>query len=97
MGRHPCLDVLIETSNALIGIEAKRFEPFRRRLRAAMSERIPTKPGETCSYHPETGRFEDAWIWKDLLGEDFTRERGEKWRSRCPTKLKNSISLSDVC
>lgn len=28
-GRHPCLDVLIETSTALIGIESKRYEPFR--------------------------------------------------------------------
>ena len=26
---HPVLDVLISTSSALIGIEAKRFEPFR--------------------------------------------------------------------
>lgn len=28
-GRHPCLDVLVETPDALIGIESKRFEPFR--------------------------------------------------------------------
>jgi hypothetical protein len=28
-GRHPCLDVLIGTSTALIGIESKRYEPFR--------------------------------------------------------------------
>jgi hypothetical protein len=28
-GRHPCLDVLIETPAALIGIESKRYEPFR--------------------------------------------------------------------
>lgn len=28
-GRHPCLDALIETSNALIGVESKRYEPFR--------------------------------------------------------------------
>ncbi len=28
-GRHPCLDVLIETDDALVGIESKRFEPFR--------------------------------------------------------------------
>ena len=28
-GRHPVLDVLISTSSALIGIESKRFEPFR--------------------------------------------------------------------
>lgn len=28
-GRHPCLDVLITTTNALIGVESKRYEPFR--------------------------------------------------------------------
>lgn len=28
-GRHPCLDVLIETDSALIGVESKRYEPFR--------------------------------------------------------------------
>ena len=28
-GRHPVLDVLIRTPSALIGIEAKRYEPFR--------------------------------------------------------------------
>ncbi len=28
-GRHPCLDVLIETRAALIGVESKRYEPFR--------------------------------------------------------------------
>lgn len=30
-GRHPCLDVLVETQTALIGIESKRYEPFRTR------------------------------------------------------------------
>lgn len=28
-GRHPCLDVLVETDDALVGIESKRYEPFR--------------------------------------------------------------------
>ncbi len=28
-GRHPCLDVLVETGTALIGIESKRYEPVR--------------------------------------------------------------------
>ncbi|WP_114395140.1 hypothetical protein [Oleisolibacter albus] len=28
-GRHPCLDVLVATETALIGIESKRYEPFR--------------------------------------------------------------------
>lgn len=31
-GRHPCLDVLVETEDALIGIESKRYEPFRSKL-----------------------------------------------------------------
>ena len=30
-GRHPVLDVLVTTPSALIGIESKRFDPFRRR------------------------------------------------------------------
>lgn len=37
-GRHPCLDVLIETSSALIGIESKRFEPFRSKSAASLSD-----------------------------------------------------------
>jgi hypothetical protein len=28
-GRHPCLDVLVVTGDALVGVESKRFEPFR--------------------------------------------------------------------
>ncbi len=37
-GRHPCLDVLVETETALIGIESKRFEPFGTTKRPALSE-----------------------------------------------------------
>jgi hypothetical protein len=36
-GRHPCLDVLVETPDALIGIESKRFEPFRSKQRTPWS------------------------------------------------------------
>lgn len=32
-GRHPCLDVLIKTDDCLLGIESKRYEPFRPRKR----------------------------------------------------------------
>jgi hypothetical protein len=28
-GRHPCLDALIETNTGLIGVESKRYQPFR--------------------------------------------------------------------
>lgn len=37
-GRHPCLDVLIETGAALIGIESKRYEPFRPKAPPALSD-----------------------------------------------------------
>ena len=37
-GRHPWLDVLIETSTHLIGVESKRFEPYRSGERVPMSD-----------------------------------------------------------
>ncbi len=36
-GRHPVLDVLITTPSALIGIESKRFEPFRPKSAPSLS------------------------------------------------------------
>ena len=37
-GGHPVLDVLITTSSALIGVESKRFEPFRPKKAPPLSE-----------------------------------------------------------
>ncbi len=37
-GRHPILDVLITTRSAFIGIESKRFEPFRGKTPATFSD-----------------------------------------------------------
>lgn len=37
-GRHPCLDALIVTSTCLIGVESKRFEPFRSKGRVQMAD-----------------------------------------------------------
>ena len=37
-GRHPVLDCLLATSSALIGIESKRFEPFRRNKAGVFSD-----------------------------------------------------------
>jgi hypothetical protein len=37
-GRHPWLDVAIETPNWLIGVEAKRYEPFRAQANATFSD-----------------------------------------------------------
>lgn len=37
-GRHPCLDAVVQTSTALIGIESKRYEPFRAKQEPQLSE-----------------------------------------------------------
>jgi hypothetical protein len=37
-GRHPWLDVLVETETHLIGIESKRYEPFRGKATPSFSE-----------------------------------------------------------
>ena len=37
-GRHPVLDCLVETPSTLIGIESKRFEPFRSRKLPSLSD-----------------------------------------------------------
>lgn len=37
-GRHPVLDCLVTTPSALIGIESKRFEPFRSKSAPSLSE-----------------------------------------------------------
>jgi len=37
-GRHPCLDVLVTTRAALIGIESKRYEPFRPKSKTELSD-----------------------------------------------------------
>lgn len=37
-GRHPCLDVLVQTKTHLIGIESKRYEPFRGKAKPELSD-----------------------------------------------------------
>ena len=39
-GNHPNLDVLITTPSALIGIESKRFEPFRDRKESLLFKNV---------------------------------------------------------
>ena len=37
-GKHPWLDAVVQTSNTLIGVESKRFEPFRDRKKVGFSD-----------------------------------------------------------
>jgi hypothetical protein len=44
-GWHPCLDLLIETDTALIGVESKRYEPFRSKSKTRLSEAMTATSG----------------------------------------------------
>lgn len=37
-GRHPCLDVLAVTASAMVGVESKRYEPFRSKHTTALPD-----------------------------------------------------------
>lgn len=54
-GRHPVLDALLVTPNALIGFESKRFEPFRENRIAHFSPayRRPVWGGRMGGHEPE--------------------------------------------
>ena len=70
-GRHPVLDVLMTTSAALVGVESKRFEPFRDERSAKFSDAYwrPVWDGRMKGYEgvrdrlrqtPDLFRFLDA-------------------------------------
>jgi hypothetical protein len=42
-GRHPWLDAVVETKNQLVGIESKRFEPFRGKRPSSLSDAYDRK------------------------------------------------------
>lgn len=52
-GKHPWLDVLVESTNAIIGVESKRFEPFRDRKNATFSTAY-----DRAVWHDRMGPFE---------------------------------------
>lgn len=72
-GRHPWLDVLVETSDALIGIESKRFEPFRNRKASRWSKAywrdwgIGMEPYSRLRDELHTGRFAPERLDPDQL------------------------------
>jgi hypothetical protein len=54
-GHHRCLDVLIETGLSIIGIESKRYEPYRKKSRALWSDAY-WRP----VWGPDMAGYEDA-------------------------------------
>lgn len=65
-GRHPVLDCLIATPSALIGIESKRYEPFRAKAATA-----PSRPLSSAYWRPcWGGRMTGHERVRDALRED---------------------------
>ena len=60
-GRHPILDCLVETPSALIGIESKRFEPFRPKRPPSLSDAYwrPVWGNQMGGYEHIRGRLRD--------------------------------------
>jgi hypothetical protein len=69
-GSHPCLDVLIETECAVIGIESKRYEPFR------SSPVALTSPRRT---HAKSGATECPHMSRFVIGCETARWRFAIW------------------
>ncbi len=68
-GRHPVLDVLVSTSSALIGIESKRFEPFRGKSGTRFSNAYWRKKWGECMKRYESIRDrirEDQYLYTCL-------------------------------
>ena len=68
-GRHPVLDALLVTPNALIGVESKRFEPFRENRIARFSPAYwrPVWGGRMRGHeHVRDGLKQDARRYKHL-------------------------------
>ncbi len=80
-GTHPILDVLVDTSSALIGIESKRFEPFRDKPEAHFSD----------------ASWRDVWgdCMSGYQGiRDALRDNGKLFRSlKADQLVKHALSL----
>ena len=63
-GRHPVLDCLVTTPSAVVGIESKRFEPFRGRKESALSAAYwrPVWIATVC------GQLETRYRYSNTLG-----------------------------
>lgn len=98
-GRHPCLDVLVETGVALIGIESKRYEPFRPKPAAPLSgaywrpvwgdamagyERIRDGLREDSSVFT---RLDAAQLVKHAFGLRTAAHREERFLGKLPVLL----------
>ena len=89
---HPVLDVLIATSSALIGIEAKRFEPFRDDPEAHFTDTYWRKVWGDCMNGYQRVRdalHEDESLYMSLKADQLVKHAlGLRTRTSRPTSLK---------
>lgn len=95
-GRHPCLDVLIVTSTALIGVESKRFEPFRTKQPQPWSEAYwRSKWGDQMTGYERCrdglrdgiskfGRLDAAQLIKHAFALRTAVQDGAEWAGKRP-------------
>jgi hypothetical protein len=64
-GRHPCLDALIETDDALIGVESKRYEPWRGHMAPMLSDTYwrPRWGARMAGYQRVRDGLKDGTLW----------------------------------
>lgn len=95
-GRHPCLDALVETNDALIGIESKRYEPFRSKSDAELSDayRRPVWGDSMTGYENVRDALRDnsalftrldaAQLVKHAFGLRTAVHKTERWYDKRP-------------
>ena len=95
-GRHPCLDALIVTSTCIIGVESKRYEPFRSKVDAPMAEAYwrqvwggNMKGFEKCRDELRDGnrsfsRLDAAQLLKHAFGLRTAAQVDDRWRGKRP-------------
>jgi hypothetical protein len=80
-GMHPWLDVLIETDTSLIGVESKRYEPFRSPKKA--------KPWSKTYWH----EWDEGLAPFARLRDDFHEGRTSFARLDAPQLIKHAFGL----
>ncbi|MDE2765107.1 MAG: hypothetical protein OXI25_01565 [Chloroflexota bacterium] len=80
-GRHPVLDALVATPSALIGIECKRFEPFRTNRVAPLSD---------AYWRPKWGDHMQSY---ERVRDRVRSEAGERYRLDAAQLFKHALAL----
>ena len=81
-GRHPWLDVLIATDTALIGVESKRYEPFR-----------AIKPAEISDKFSKSHYWGDRMKGYERVRDEIRADNGCYGRLDAAQLIKHALAL----